>query len=62
MLPLVESFAIDRLAYLLRAGGAHAAHGLVEFHALGFKLESAEIKKPSHVAFQISDDILVVYA
>src|SRR5579862_8574682 len=48
--PLLKALAVDRLAHLLRARGAHAALSLVELHALRLKVQSTELEQAPHAA------------
>src|SRR5208337_2754257 len=48
VLPLIQSFAEDRLPDLLGTGGADVALGAVELHAPGFELQSAKGQDAAH--------------
>ncbi len=59
MLPLLEPVAVDRLAHLLGACGAHAAPVLVEGDALRLEFQPAERQQPPYAPFQVLHHVLV---
>ena len=52
---LVEAFAADRAAHLLRAGGAHRALVLVEAQAGGVEVEAERGEQGADFGFGIVD-------
>src|SRR6516165_3076462 len=61
ILPLLEAFAVDALADLLGARGAHAAAILVKCHALRLEPEPTEIQQPAHAPLEILHHVLVIH-
>src|SRR5882672_4184866 len=62
VLPLIEPFAINGLAHLLRACGADAALGAVELETRRLEGQFAELEDPPDAALEIVDHVLVVDA
>jgi len=55
-----DPLAVERLSYLLAAGGCDGILGEMEIEALRFEFEAEEIEHPASLALDVVDDILVL--
>src|SRR5580658_3239378 len=57
--PLLETFLENGSANLLRAGGAHAALGLIVLDTGRLELEAAKIEYATHARLEVLDHVFV---
>src|SRR5262245_36219494 len=60
--PVIDSLAIDRLAHLLRAGGAHGALVLVEPQTALVERQAAIVEQAPDFALGVRDHALIDHA